>query len=167
MYYENKALTKLPKRHRGAVCGARFMDDVFLAFSTGVTAESESFCTQLHHWCCRLRGSLLSSSPPLSLATHVDCIFLQQCAVFFNQSSRCCSRGFYDRRPDREPTRGCGTAVIFCFLYFIFSLRFSCFFIRFFPQVPSVTHYAEVQLRPTQPLLFAAHGAGFGWCIFG
>ena len=53
------------------------------------------------------------------------------------------------------------------FILFFFSLRFSCFFIRFFPQVPSVTHYAEVQLRPTQPLLFAAHGAGFGWCIFG
>ena len=56
--------------------------------------------------------------------------------------------------------------LYFVFFILFFSLRFSCFFIRFFPQVPSVTHYAEVQLRPTQPLLFAAHGAGFGWCIF-
>ena len=57
-------------------------------------------------------------------------------------------------------------------LYFVFFiLFFLCVFLAFssvfFPQVPSVTHYAEVQLRPTQPLLFAAHGAGFGWCIFG
>ena len=76
-----------------------------------------------------------------------------------------CSRGFYDRRPDREPTRGCGTTIIFVSL-FVFLCIFLLFHL-FFPQVPSVTHYAEVQLRPTQPLLFAAHGAGFGWCIFG
>ena len=54
---------------------------------------------------------------------------------------------------------------LYLFLYLFFLCIFLLFHL-FFPQVPSVTHYAEVQLRPTQPLLFAAHGAGFGWCIF-
>ena len=54
---------------------------------------------------------------------------------------------------------------LYLFLYLFFSAFFLLFHL-FFPQVPSVTHYAEVQLRPTQTLLFAAHGAGFNWLVY-
>ena len=91
-----------------------------------------------------ITSTILSDASRLHLPSSVRLLP----AFFFNQSSRCCSRGFYDRRPNREPTRGCGTAVIFCFFILFFLcvfLAFSSVFSLKFPVSPTTLKFNFVR----------------------